>query len=602
VCVCVCVCGFLSSLFFPHCFVGVAAELGAVASQLKRVQRDIERVEEELAGVGERLAPLEKKKPDERSEEEKDEIKRLDKEKERLDKKEEYLRKKEEDLRTKELLLLQSRKLANSLGTLSLHPSVVKVFWKRPIAASNFALSAQNWESLNLMLCLSPVGFWQPPSPHIAEDADEVMRVFSALCGCESYSQTCLEKVSETKGASSVDAWMVERLRTVFSSSRFECTERDNQKTLEQLGCRNGPTSGGSKPDFTVCVDGLVVLVAEFKNNVTAPIEQLPQAAAMCCNVVLGQYGAGLRLEDCRCDVVLSNGHLFQFAVVTLLPPCMPKLVVTSRVLDHSAHGDALEISKRLAWLAAFCLKKRECVSVRAIPEAFLLDQQKYHEKPSDKWLRQDHSMNCAERSYVRIFEKLWPCEELRPCVVFPEGFLRDNGNFRSIIFEKLDESWFIGMPSDDELHQMFLQELCHVVKLIHGCNVVHMDLMPCNIAWKIGKDGKSVLIKLLDFDAATNLPFRVGDKLQDLILPYRREYMWHGVLSPNVRFDCWYCFLYGKMPSRYRACAGVSGKSSPGEVNGPFLEWIESQDMEALRLEFAALPFLSQELNLSIW
>jgi len=452
------------------------------------------------------------------------------------------------------------------------------------------------------MLCLSPAGFWQPPSPHLAEDVDEVRRVFGALCGCESYSQTCLEKVSETKGASSVDAVMVERLRNVFSSSLFECTERDDQQTMEQLGCGHGPTSGSSKPDFTVCVDGLVVLLAEFKNNVTAPIEQLPQAAAMCCNVVLGQYGAGVDVEDCRCDVVLSNGHLFQFAVVSLLPPCMPKLVVTSQVLDHSAHADALEICKRLAWLTAFCSKKRECVAVREIPEAFLLDQQKYHEKPSDKWLRQDRSINCAERSYIRIFEKLWPCEELRPCVVFPEGFLRDKGKFRSIIFEKLDESWCIGMPSDDELHQLFLQKLCHVVKLIHACNVVHMDLMPCNIAWKKGQDGKSVLIKLLDFDAATNLPFRIGDKLQDLTLTNRREYMWSDILSPNVRFDCWYCFLYDKMPSDYRAFADVSGESSPEKVNGPFLEWLMQQDVIALRSEFAGLPLLSQELNLSVW
>ena len=157
-------------------------------------------------------------------------------------------------------------------------------------------------------------------------------------------------------------------------------------------------------------------------------------------------------------------------------------------------------------------------------------------------------------------------------------------------------------MPSDDELHHLFLQKLCHVVKLIHVCNVVHMDLMPCNIAWKKGQDGKSVLIKLLDFDAATNLPFRIGDKLQDLTLTNRKEYMWCEILSPNVRFDCWYCFLYEKMPSRFRAFADVSGKSSPEKVNGPFLEWLMKQEVKALRLEFAGRPLLSQELNLSIW
>jgi hypothetical protein len=57
-------------------------------------------------------------------------------------------------------------------------------------------------------------------------------------------------------------------------------------------------------------------------------------------------------------------------------------------------------------------------------------------------------------------------------------------------------------------------------------------------------QDGKTVHIKLLDFDAATNLPFRIGDKLQHLTLTNRKEYMWSDKLSPNVRFDCWYCFL----------------------------------------------------------
>jgi Lipopolysaccharide kinase (Kdo/WaaP) family len=546
--------------------------------------------------VGQMLAPLEAKPLQERIESEQVEIKQLREEKKQL--------------RDKEKLLLlrggeaasQSGELANAFENLSLQPSVVKVSWGKPNAASNFALSAQSWESLNLMLCLSHAGFWQPPSPHLAEDVGETRRVFGALCGCETYSPCCLEKVSETRGESSVDAVMVERLRTVFSSSRFECTERGGQQTMEQLGCRNGPTSGSSKPDFTVRVDGLVVLVAEFKNNATAPIEQLPQAAASCCNVVLAQYGAGLAVEDCRCDVLLSNGHLFQFAVVTLLPPCMPKLVLTSRVLDHSDHADALGICERLAWLTAFCSKKREFVAAREIPAAFLLDQQKYHEKPAGKWLRQDRSIKLAEHSYVRIFEKLWPCEEVRPCVVFPEGFLRDKGQLRSIVFEKLDGSWYIGMPSDDELHELFLQKLGHIVKLVHACNVVHMDLMPCNIAWKKGQDGKSVLIKLLDFDAATNLPFRIGDQLQDLTLTNRREYMWSETLSPNVRFDCWYCFLYGKMPSKCRVFAPVSGESSPGEVNGPFLEWLALQNVRDLRSEFAGLPLLSQELNLSIW
>ena len=43
-------------------------------------------------------------------------------------------------------------------------------------------------------------------------------------------------------------------------------------------------------------------------------------------------------------------------------------------------------------------------------------------------------------------------------------------------------------------------------------CNVIHMDLMPCNIAWK--SMGGVVQVKLLGIDAATNLSFRVDSNM----------------------------------------------------------------------------------------
>ena len=128
------------------------------------------------------------------------------------------------------------------------------------------------------------------------------------------------------------------------------------------------------------------------------------------------------------------------------------------------------------------------------------------------------------------------------------------------------------------------------------------MDLMPCNIAWKEGKDGNIVHIKVLDFDAATHLPFRIGDKLQALTLSGRREYMWRERLFPNVRFDWWYCFLYSKIPKEGRCFANVSGELSPQHVNGPFIDWLESQEVNALRDEFDSSPFLHKELDLSNW
>jgi hypothetical protein len=566
----------------------------------------IKAVEAELVALGKKLAPLEEK--EELKEPEERRLAALRDEKKQLRKEKEQLRKEKEQLREKELFLLREKErsvvhvntLTRAVTELSLQPRVLAISWGKPKGASNFALSSGDQKSLDVMFCLSPQGFWLPPGPQLSEDEREVRRVFSILSSCESYSQTCLEKISETKGNNSVDSACVDSLRMVFGG--FECTSKDKQQTMYLLGCGVGPTTAESKPDFTASKDRMVVFNAEFKNSVTAPIEQLPQAAAMGCNAVLQQYCAGVDLAQCRCDLLLTNGHLYQFAVVTMVAACMPRLIVTSRVLDHSDHSDAVEISKRLAQLVACCSETRFRGAGRESPPGgFLLDLQMYHEKPSEKWLRQDKSEKCAERNYVRIFERLWVCEALRSSVVFPVGFQREEGRLRSIVFEKLDASWFIGMPVDNGAHQQFVKELCRVVTLVHSCNVVHMDLMPCNIAWKKGKHG-SIDIKLLDFDCATHLPFRIGDKLQSLTLTNRREYMWSETLSANVRFDCWYCFLYDRMPAQCRACASVSGVSSPAQVNGPFLQWLEQQDMSALREEFESKPLLSQELDLRSW
>ena len=151
------------------------------------------------------------------------------------------------------------------------------------------------------------------------------------------------------------------------------------------------------------------------------------------------------------------------------------------------------------------------------------------------------------------IFEQLWQCEVLREHIVFPVGFLREKG-LRSILFEKLDEEWSIGMPTLEDQFTSWHEQLRQILGWKHSCNVVHMDLMPCNIAWKPVEGG--VLVKLLDFDAAMSLPFRLGSKLQDLTLTNRRKLMWQQQLVPNVRFDWWMYFLFRQMPI---SCASAS-------------------------------------------
>lgn len=156
----------------------------------------------------------------------------------------------------------------------------------------------------------------------------------------------------------------------------------------------------------------------------------------------------------------------------------------------------------------------------------------------------------------------------------------------RAFLFDKLNDSWKIGLPEDDDTHNKYLEELCSTLKLMHSCIVVHYDLMPCNIAWKMS-DG-NLLLKFLDFDAATSLSFHVGSKLNTMTLTNRKDKMWKEELEPDVRFDWWYLFLYSKIPAYYRVSEPVSGKESPNKVNEKFIEWMdEKENVSDLRNEF---------------
>ena len=220
--------------------------------------------------------------------------------------------------------------LVAGVGQLSLQDPLIRIAWGEPGGGSLFASSSAQ-KSLDVVVCLCAAPFWNVRDDGSADGAspDEVRRVFGALFGCETYSQTRAAKISET----TVEELMVGALRAVFAQPLFSCTVHGNQRTLHELGCGTGPTSSSSKPDFTVSAGQMVVFIAEFKNSVTAPIEQLHQAAAEGCNAVLAQRSAGVPAGECRCELLLTNGHLFQFAVVTLLPPCMPRVVVTSSVM-----------------------------------------------------------------------------------------------------------------------------------------------------------------------------------------------------------------------------------------------------------------------------
>lgn len=103
--------------------------------------------------------------------------------------------------------------------------------------------------------------------------------------------------------------------------------------------------------------------VIEIKNTSLSPIEQLGQAYSLATNLVLSQLTLGLPLNLCAVPLLLSNGHLYQFAFVLLLFPSMPILHMTSSILDVSNKQNRLLIAESLERMKLFCLNQATAIN-----------------------------------------------------------------------------------------------------------------------------------------------------------------------------------------------------------------------------------------------
>jgi hypothetical protein len=310
--------------------------------------------------------------------------------------------------------------------------------------------------------------------------------------------------------------------------------------------------------------------------------------------MTLAQQAAGLQWDKCITRIVNTNGHLWQFAAVTLLKPSLPHAFLLSPVLD--AGSDEPEIARLLLETRRACAVQNERLATRGGPKsgratrAFveLLDDA-YFLKPLPELLLQVDSEIESFRRLIAIFVRLWDVRELREHVVFPLGFLRDErGAATSIVFPKLSNDWYIGLPEDQETHASYCCELGRIVRLLHDkARLVHFDLMPCNIAWRRTLDdnnnnnNNAVQVRLLDFDTATLIGSSLSDKLVASRVSYRKSCVWSSDRTADPRVDLWFVFQFSRIVQS-RVSAPVLDENGPGRVNDAFqaaLEVIQRND-----------------------
>jgi hypothetical protein len=193
------------------------------------------------------------------------------------------------------------------------------------------------------------------------------------------------------------------------------------------------------------------------------------------------------------------------------------------------------------------------------VPSLCKVDNRKFHRKPIQNLTLQydDRVYVRAYLRYLEIFETLWNCPELREYIVFPLGWFKDKeGIVRSVIFPKLDASWFLGVPTENGDRQVYVDLLKRVLNLVHGSQVqlVHLDLLPCNIAWRKTEEG--MMIRLFDWDTA--VPFGpIPDYLLSLKSNFPLHLRWSSTIA-SVNHDLFYCHIYEFADSTYFKCASI--------------------------------------------
>jgi hypothetical protein len=337
--------------------------------------------------------------------------------------------------------------------------------------------------------------------------------------------------------------------RNIDSSPMLRC---EPKMALCKVNAEEGPASSNSAPDILCLFEndsekfGLSVI--ELKDTTVSPLEQIGQAYASGCNIILSHRALGIKSEFCAVPLAFTNGNLYQFGWVTLLEPSVPVLHITTGILDASTDLDQVafhltvlkKFIKRNSDMLRTCLSSTQITATRPIRLSTELYHQKLH---SDIFYRYD------ERRIQQSFHYMWTIfEALKtvPEVVKPLGYAaicpRPSSNLHVLIFPKLQDCYSMGVPLEEDDFKNYLKELKRVLGLIHSCNVIHMDLYPSNILWTKGPDG--IKIRIVDWDVAT---FDKDDFSPEILNRLRNtevSHYYYKKRSPAER-KCDYWFLY---------------------------------------------------------
>jgi len=363
-------------------------------------------------------------------------------------------------------------------------------------------------------------------------------------------------KVPETGKGRTVDGTTGDSLRHFFSDRSALKLQGQSTKSLSKLNASMGPTTETSTPDIVCTVDidsrlfGLAVV--ELKDNSYSPLEQIGQAYAYGCNIVLSHYQIGVEAVNCAVPLAMTNGNLYQFGWVSLLEPSFPVLHIITGILDASCQS--MEIAEHLAKMKIFCRESAKNIQVainsRESPiydSKISLDVDRYYRKKmKDIFCRFGNSEFEKSLQYQwNVYHALQDVVE----VVKPLTFARlnyDKLESPELIFPML-KGFKMGIPSSAEEFDFFIKNLTSAIKKIHSCGIVHVDLYPSNILWN--NDNGNMVIRIVDWDVATVIDEIFAPEILNRFKnPEVAQYYYTTTDRAQTRCDYWFLYILSRL------------------------------------------------------
>jgi len=409
-------------------------------------------------------------------------------------------------------------------------------------SASAFASSNKSAAIKGAGLCFSSDWRERPSAEIFAEhfgdvavQAEDVTKVSDMLLSCI-IDTANLKQVGETGRSNNSRSVQDDHVEII--ASYFKDTFKTGKLKLWQKQQNGtGIATHGSEPhghlmtSFRINgnISKVPAGVIDAKGMAAGAIDALPQAFAFATNVMMEWLRLGMPWNEVKVPVWTTTGQLMKFGVARLLEPAFPYFVPMSPTLDLTTPSGREEAATLLLKINEWCAtEKVATIAQQEEPLQMRLDTTLYYLKPMEHFFCVYPDQDKSLQHMLRVLQKVMTSNAARPNVVAPITIrTADNRMHDALVFHDFVKQGFtIGLPADREQRKLYLQALREAADAVHRAGVVHLDLCPSNVLWKL-VDGR-IIIKIIDWDVAHSVNEPLAPKALERInnhrLTYRRK------------------------------------------------------------------------------